>query len=78
MKTYMPHDQAADKIKGQIRERLLSGETIGYDDAEQIDDMRWAELHREMPIYEVPGDGYRMGIDPHAQHRADDYDADQE
>lgn len=46
-----------------IRVRLQAGETISYEDAEEIDDMRWDDLRRDLDIVEEPGDGYRLADD---------------
>jgi hypothetical protein len=51
-----------DDAKEAMRQRLLAGETISYEDADEIDDMRWDELRRDMNIVEEPGDGYRLAI----------------
>lgn len=56
----LPLDARYDADKADIRARLIAGETLSYADVEDIDDMRWDELRRELPIIEVAGVGYRQ------------------
>lgn len=59
----------ADMIRAAeaIRKRLLDGELVPYGDMDAIDDMRADELFRHLPIEEVPGEGWRLGIEARSE-----------
>lgn len=56
----LPHEMEQIQKAQEIEEYLRSGCIVTYEEAEQIDDMRWHDILRRYDIEEIPGEGYRL------------------